>query len=188
MNLRKGFLRLTLILSVLFGILTLIFLNDIFNDSSLLNGSRNIKITIPLPSDWENKTLPQKMNSIDELLIFLPSDGEKSGTLKESWDSLRRAMGRDDYSLLTSKEKQNIKRRLRDQIISDEKRPPKDRERRNYYVSSGPDWRELSFLIFIRFAIGFVSSWLIYAFIRWVVFYFVVGGFKAKSSKGGETG
>ena len=92
------------------------------------------------------------------------------------------------YSDLTSREQENIKRRLRDQIISDEKRLLKDRERRNYYVSSGPDWRELSFLVFIGFIIGFAPVWLIYAFTRWVIIAFIVGGFKGKSPKGGEPG
>ena len=228
MNIKKGFFRLTLILSVLFGILTLIFLKD--NDTV----SRDIEITVPLPSDWENKTLQQKLNSIDELLISLM----RKEYLKEKEESEARAEwfkfkmerglnyatigewkkevekenekrkkaglkplqppapGSQSYRMglvfpryydLTSRKQQNVKRRLRDQIISDEKRLPKDRERRNYYVSSGPDWREISFLIFAKFGIGFVSAWLIYAFIRWVIIAFIVGGFKGKSPKGSET-
>lgn len=91
------------------------------------------------------------------------------------------------YSYLSAKEQQNVKRRLREQIISEEKRLPKDRERRNYYVvSSGPYWRELSFPIFIGFIIGFAPVWLIYAFIRWVIIVFIVGGFKGKSLRGSE--
>jgi len=181
MNTRKGFFRLTLILSVLCGILTLYFSDDIAPGFR----SKDIKITVPLPGDWGDKTLQQKLNSIDELLTR-PSDTEKSGTPEEAQASLRRAMGRFDYSCLTSKEQQNVKRRLRGQIISDEKRLPKDRERRNYYVSSGPDCRELSFLVFIGFIIGFTPVWLIYAFTKWVVIAFIVGGFKGKSPKGGE--
>jgi len=91
-----------------------------------------------------------------------------------------------DYSKLTSNEQQNVKMRLRYEIVSDEKKLPKNRERRNYYVSSGPDWKELSLLLFISFIIGFAPVWLIYAFTRWVIIAFIVGGFKVKSLKGGE--
>ena len=228
MNIRKGFFRLTLILSVFCGISYLYFSGDIFRGRS-----RDIKITVPLPSDWENKTLQQKLNSIDELLISLMrkeylKEKEKSEALAEwfkfemerkpgsmtigEWkkevekenekrkkaglkplqppapgsQSYRMGLVFPRYYDLTSRKQQNVKRRLRDQIISDEKRLLKDRERRNYYVSSGPDWRELSFLVFIGFIIGFAPVWLIYAFTRWVIIAFIVGGFKVKSLKGGE--
>jgi len=224
MNVRKGFFRLTLVLSFLCGILTLYSLpDDIFGTRS-----RDIEITIPLPNDWENKKLQQKLNSIDELLISLMrkeylKEKEKSearaelfkfemershnfmtiGEWKKEFEKeneKRKKTGlkpleRPDpgaipgysyspYSTLTSREQQNVKRRLRDQIISDEKKLPKDRERRNYYVSSGPTWRELSFLVFIGFIIGFTPVWLIYGFTRWVIIAFIVGGFKSKSQKG----
>jgi hypothetical protein len=179
MNIRKGFFRLTLVLSILCGILTLIFWEDIFVGSR----SRDIQIRIRLPNDWENKTLQEKLNSIDEVLILEKKDEKRKepDTLEEAWEALRQKVLSLDYSNLISREQQNVKRRLREQIISDEKKLPKDRERRYYYVSSGPDWRELSFLIFIGFIIGFAPVWLIYAFTRWVIITFIIGGFKIKS-------
>jgi hypothetical protein len=187
MNLGKGFFRLTLVLSFLCGILSLIF----WENYPFL--SRYINITIPLPSDWENKTLQEKLSSIDELLILerMNEKGKELRTPGEGWEvfalsEMRRRLFLDDYSKLTSTEQQNVKTRLREQIISDERKLPKDREGGNYYVSSGPDWKELSLVLFIRFIIGFGILWLIYAFLKWVVFRFIVRGFKAKSVKGGE--
>jgi len=226
MNKRKGFFRLTLILSVVCGISTLYF-SDHFRDPAPRGfRSRDIKITVPLSGDWGNKTLQQKLNSIDELLISLmrkeflrekeesearaewfKSELERGHGFRTRGDILKESLKEEEkrkkaglkplqppdpgwnhlvlphyYSDLTSREQQNVKRRLRDQIISDEKRLPKDGERPNYYVSSGPDWRELSFLVFIGFIIGFAPVWLIYAFIRWVVIAFIIGGFRSKSS------
>jgi hypothetical protein len=185
MNTRRGFFRLTLVLSILCGILTVIFGRDIFSESRI----RYIQIRIPLPNDWENKTFQEKLNIIDEILILEKKDEKRkqSGTPEEAMERLDRSMFLADYSKLTSTEQQNVKRRLREQIISDEKRSPKDREKRDYYyVSFGPDWKELSFLVFIRLIIGSAPVWLIYAFTRWIIFGFIVGGFKAKSLKGGE--
>lgn len=190
MNIRKGFFRITLVLSVLCGILTLIYSDDIFGDAILGFGrrSRDITIMIPLPNDWESKPLKQKLNSIDELLIFKKKDEKRkeSSSVEEALEGFRKAMSLNDYSKLTPREQQNVKRRLREQIIFDDKKTPKDKERRNYYVSSGPDWRELGFLVFFGFTIGFVPVWLIYAFTKWAVLGFIAGGFKGKSLEEGE--
>jgi len=168
MNIRKGFFRLTLVLSILCGILAIYFSEDI---TSGIRSSRNIGIRIPLPSDWRNKTLEEKLNSIDQLLILEKKNEKKkeSPTLEEAL----REWSLADYSTLTSKEQQNVKRRLREQIIPDEKKSPKGEERRNFDMSSGPDWKEKSFLLFINFIIGFAPVWLIYALTRWVIFGFV---------------
>ena len=185
MNIRKGFFRITLVLSILCGILTLYFSENI---TSGIRSSRNIGIRIFLPSDWESKTLQEKLNSIDELLILEKKNEKRkeSVSMEEAWEALGRSLSLADYSKLTSNEQQNVKMRLRYEIVSDEKKLPKNRERRNYYVSSGPDWKELSLLLFISFIIGFAPVWLIYAFTRWVIIAFIVGGFKVKSLKGGE--
>jgi len=181
MNIRKGFFRITLVLSILCGILTLYF-SEHFTPGLR---SKDIKITVSLPSDWGNKTLQDKLNSIDELLIPGKKNEkrEKPWTVEELIDKVR---GELAYSRLTSREQQNVKRRLREQIISDENKLPEDKEKRNYYVSSGPDWKEITFLLFITFIIGFASVWLIYAFTRWIIIAFIVGGFKGKLQKGGD--
>jgi hypothetical protein len=221
MNIRKGFFRLTLVLSFLCGILTLYSLSD----DILGTRSRDIKITIPLPNDWQNRTLQEKLNSIDEVMIGLVDLENKTFAeerkASEEWakfSAKRHYITLEDiekenekrkkaglkplpprllppsiidsphgYSSLTSREQRNVKRRLKEQIISDEKKLPRDRGRKNYYVSSGPDWRELSPPIFVGFTIGFAAIWLIYAFMKWVVIGFIIGGFKGKSRKGGET-
>jgi hypothetical protein len=36
---------------------------------------------------------------------------------------------------------------------------------------------------FYKMAIGFTSIWLIYAFIKWVMVFFVIGGFKSKTTQ-----
>lgn len=69
MNIRKGFFRLTLVLSILCGIFGVVYISD--DIASGLKISRDIKITIPLPNDWGNKTLQEKLNHVDEVLISL---------------------------------------------------------------------------------------------------------------------
>jgi len=81
MNIRKGVFRLTLVLSILCGISTFLFSDNISKYTGHIRLSRDIKITIPLPSDWENKTLQQKMNSE---VGFLIACTERSEILKAS--------------------------------------------------------------------------------------------------------
>jgi len=72
MNKRKGFFRLTLILSFLCGIFALYFPNDVFEDPAFRNG--NVKIT--LPSDWGGKSVQEKLDLVNNLDINL-RDWEK---------------------------------------------------------------------------------------------------------------
>ena len=240
MNKRKGFFRLTLVLSFLFGIMTLYFSEDIFKDPVLGEGVYK-KVKIPLPSGWRDKILQEKLDMIDELdtkmrdwetkriqeekekekkadeqrekadeqrekvqkkrekagptitpappgVRIPPSFGTPDTSVEdaqESLDELRERMSGSvyiDYYKLSPKEKLNVKKQLRMEIISDEKEMPKHRRGRNYYVSLAPDWKKISFTILAQFTIGFALVWLIYAFIRWVIIGFIMGGFKYKST------
>jgi len=251
MNKRKGFFRLTLVLSFLFGIMTLCFSDNIFKVSPFRE-SEHRTVKIRLPSDWGDKTLQEKLYMIDELDTKMRDwetkriqeeeekrkrAAEERKKIAEEWEKagldpliplMRRTIGEPekinkerkkrglpplplldidlvidlqslrlgiadidyidyiDYYKLSSKEKLNVKKQIRIEIISNEKEKLKDRGRRNYYVSLGPDWKKISFLLLTIFTIGFTPVWLIYGFTRWVIIAFIVGGFKGKSPKGGE--
>ena len=172
MNKRKGFFRLTLVLSILIGIATPSCHNWIFEKSEV-NGA--------FPDDWSKRSLQEKINSIDRVLSI-----------------------NNSFLLLPKIEQLNIRRQLKEQIISDakiqeewEKATPVEGRKRivdpldvetskhpidllsgRYFISFKPGWKELTFLAIV----GFASPWLIYLFIRWVIVAFVIGGFKDKTS------
>lgn len=235
MNKRKGFFRLTLVLSFLCGILTLYFPDNIFEHPTFRK-SKHRTVKIPLLSDWGDKTRQEKLDIIDKLDTKL-RDWQKKRIQEEEEERKKAAEEREkiaeewekaglnpwmttvgelikinkerekrglpplplrpfpripgvgivdivyiDYYKLSPKEKLNVKKQLRGKITSGEKEMPKDKGRRNYYVSLSPDWKKISFLILTTFTMGFASVWLIYAFIRWVVIGFIMGGFKYKST------
>jgi len=200
MNKRKGFFRLTLILSFLCGIFALYFPNDVFEDPAFRNG--NVKIT--LPSDWGGKSVQEKLDLINNLDIKLGDWEEKREQERRKQRKFEREM-RKEYGLefghtsgfssevgidelllfyfnLSPREKQNVKEKLKEEIISGEKFIPMDKEKREYWVSLGPDYTKISLLILAAFTIGFALVWIIYAVIRWVVIGFIAGGFKDRST------
>ncbi len=168
MNKRKGFFRLTLVLSILIGIATPPCHNWIFEKSEV-NGA--------FPDDWSKRSLQEKLNSIDRVLSI-----------------------NNSFLLLPKIERLNIRRQLKEQIISDAKiqeewekttlvegkkrivdpldvetsKRPIDSLAGRYFISFKPGWRELTFLAIV----GSASPWLIYLFIRWVIVAFIVGGFR----------
>jgi len=200
MNKRKGFFRFTLVLSLLCGTLTLYFqvskeikneYGDVFRDK---------KINIPLPDDWKNKSVQEKLGALDDDLIFgalvlngAPVENPAFGTapvevdsspeaqenyekdVEAQYESYRKKVAEDFFSDLSPKEKQNLKEKLKEAIAS-------DGERQDYLVSLGPRWTKISLFILKAFIIGFLPVWLIYAFIRWVVMGFIARGFKGKST------
>ena len=177
MNIRKGFFRLTLTLSILIGIIIPFSHKWIFDDKSQVN--------VNLPNDWGKWSLQERLNRIDGLLS---NDAH--------------------FSLLPKIEQLNIRRQLKERIISDVKTPkptveellgprPVEGLKKKLDLSFLPDqpkprfigyffyfnvgWRELSLLAFV----GFASPWLIYLFIKWVIVAFIVGGFKDKTNPTG---
>lgn len=204
MNIRKGFFRLTLVVSFLCGILGIL---TVLNISDVNRGNELRTTHIPLPRDWKNKTLQEKLDMIDKLDTELrdwmkkgfqedKEAGEKAIKEKKplwvpAWE---RAVPHweTNYYELSPREKREVKEQLRGQITSDEKKMPWDRESYSYFVHlrpvspDSPNWIKRSFSILTGFTIGFAPVWLIYAFIRWVVIGFIVGGFGGKSLKGGE--
>jgi len=193
MNLQKGFFRLTLILALLCGTLTLYFpvskeikYGDVFRDK---------KINIPLPNDWKNKAVQEKLDALDDDLFFSnlvlngepvekypfatvpveissPEDLENyKKDVETQLESHKKNLREAFFSDLSPKEKQNLKEKLKEAIAS-------DGERQNYLVSLGPRWTKICLLILKTFTLGFASVWLIYAFIRWIIVAFIVDGFR----------
>ena len=145
MNIRKGFLRLTFIVSILVGIATM-FLNGLFPRHS---------ITVEIPKYLQIKGESKKIDYLE------------SST---------------DFRQLPKIVQLNIKNQFIGAIEEIERIPEirKDDEFRNktleMKITFMPGRRELGLLAFI----GFVSVWLLYAFIRWVVIGFIIDGFRCK--------
>ena len=200
MNKRKGFFRLTLVLSLLCGILALYLPDNVFEDTVFWNRT----VTIALPGDWGDKTVQEKLDLINNLDIKLGDWEEKREQERRKQRKFEREM-RKEYGLefghtsgfssevgidelllfyfnLSPREKQNVKEKLKEEIISGEKFIPMDKEKREYWVSLGPDYTKISLLILAAFTIGFALVWIIYAVIRWVVIGFIAGGFKDRST------
>jgi hypothetical protein len=140
------------------------------------------EVNVDFPDDWKNRSLQERLNSIDGLLL---NDAK--------------------FILLPKIEQLNIRRQLKDRITSDVESPkptveellgprPVEEPKKEADLSFLPDqpklrligyffsfeagWRELSLLAFV----GFASPWLINLFIRWVIIAFIVGGFKDKTN------
>jgi len=156
MNIRKGFFRLTLVLSIIVGMISPLCLDWIFDKR---------EVTIKVPEGWITKTTQEKLNSIDELF--------SSNEIIE-WDDGTKTLG---VLSLPKMEQWNIKRQFKRRIISERPRPEDKRVKFiGYSFSFKAEWIELSFLAFV----GFVSTWFIYLFIRLVIVAFIMGGFKTK--------
>lgn len=157
MNIKRGFFRLSLVLSILIGTMAPFCHEWIFDETSVVDAN--------LPDKWENKSPQEKLSSIDSLLL----DNSK-------------------FFALPKIEQLNIRRQLKESIISDVKSPKQPEKKDDlsflpdqpkvrfigYFFSFKAGWRELSLLAFV----GFASPWLIYLFIRWVIIVFIAGGFK----------
>ena len=153
MNLKKGFFRLTLVLSILVGIMTPFCHEWIFDEKSV------VEVSFPLNFSLQEKLKGSFLNPrVEDYLALCGVDHLRLSKIK----------------LL------NIQRQLRDIIISEAKRPPKEADKwekyRVYRLSFKVGWRELSLLALV----GFASTWVIHLFIRWVVIAFIVRGFKEK--------
>lgn len=152
MNLRKGFFRLTLVLSIIAGIIPPLCHEWFLGKSE--------KIEVALPQSLESKSLNEKLDWIDDFLSHKAA-----------------------FFLLSKAKQINMKRQLKEQIINEEKKKDEWSKYRVYVVSSNGGWVELGFLAIV----GFAFTWLVYFFIRWVIWAFIVEGFKNKAtSKGGN--
>lgn len=202
MNKRKGFFRLTLVVSFLCGILAPYFSDNILK-SDIFRSTGDRTIEIPLPSDWKNKTLQEKLDLIDKLDTKLRDWSEATkksvstdvfGDNEISFKVIGGILFRPaDYYKLSPREKRDVKKQLRERIISDDRKMPKEdydpaglyslketEKGLSYDVYFNPDWIKRSLLTLIVFGIGFALVWLIYGFIRWVVIGFIIKGFKYK--------
>lgn len=168
MNIRKGFFRLTLVLSILIGIITPLCHEWIFDEKSVFN--------ILFPDDWGNRSLQEKLKGtgliVDTEYLLLPNF--KRLNIERQ---LKERIISDEKSRPTKS--QEKKGDIFDRIAPNGWGFLPDK---GYSFSFKPGWGELSLLAFI----GFASPWFIYLFIRWVIVGFIVGGFKGKSPKGGE--
>jgi len=191
MNKRKGFFRVTLVLSILIGIITPFWFERIVGQ---------IVIHVKFPDDWADMSSQQKQNHIDSLL----SNNIRFSLLSETSQLKIREDLRKEYSTKVEMLLQDFRKKYPeyddlDDLTLAEKLANKfpeysdlarkvgilnEAKRRKLLtpnpldVFMQPGWKESSLLGFL----GFASIWLIYLFIRWVIIAFVIGGFKDKTS------
>jgi len=144
MNIQRGVFRLTIILSILIGILFMIY-NKYLLTPAVVN--------VDLPQNWHTKSQQNKLDNVDDLLKTNP------------------------ISLNLSKiQRLNIRSQLRN-ILKTQITDEWDKYLVSYQIEFRVGWKELIFLGLT----GFISVWIIYAFIRIIIFHFIVGGFKSNS-------
>lgn len=165
MNIRKGFFRLTLVLSIFIGIIAPFSHEWVFDEKSVVN--------IYFPDDWWNRSRQEKLKGtglvFDTEFLLLPKFKQLNIARQLKMKII------SDEKLRPNKPQEKIVDPLEKKIID-----PFDLRflpDKGYSFSFKAGWRELSLLAFI----GFASPWLIYLFIRWAIVGFIVGGFKDKS-------
>ena len=183
MNIQKGLLRLTLVISIFVGIMTA-FLNELFFPRH--------SVTIEIPKHWQMELTEERRQELDGIVERMLRKNEsdqniqavvddfksKYGTLpskeKGSLKTIDYLLNNSEFKRLSKIEQSNIKRQFMESIpeIENVKEFGKHLLRIDYTFK--PGWRELSLLAFA----GFTSPWLIYLFIRWVIIAFVIGGFR----------
>ena len=163
MNLRKGCFRLTLVLSILVGIILPFSMRERYPytiyEVRREKGEGVEKLTVTF--EWYGEDKPDLFNFNQ---MFHEAEKFKSTNTGEKVD-LREKQKKgsiiiDPLGLLTDKEKLPTYTILKKTV-----NPIK--------------WNKF----FYKMAIGFTSIWLIYAFIRWVMVFFVIGGFKSKTTQ-----
>ena len=178
MNKRKGFFRLTLVLSILCGALTLCFL-------VIGNGKTFEEKWISIPSlNGQTEEFLKKMDWSDdafEAAVWKAfRDLEKEGDVIDKPELEKRE---DVFHNLSLKEKQKAKEIFKKDISGENRKLfIFDPYIGCYCTPFGRDWTKISRLILVGFFTGFASIWLIYAVIKWVVIGFIVGGFKDRST------
>lgn len=158
MNIRKGFFRFTLVLSILIGIIIPLCNEWIFDKR---------EVFVELPKGLENRPIQEQLNGIDKLFLHPPP-----------FTVLNEREGNISVFRLPKIEQWNIKRQFKRKIISEaSEKISKEWLTIADTFSFKVGWRELSLLAFV----GFASTWLVYLFIRWVIIAFIIGAFKSKS-------
>ncbi len=201
MNTRKGLLRLTLVLSIIMGIVIPASLleNHKYRRYEVKRELKNVAETVNF--EWYEKSLP----TFDDLwVIFQGVSKETSGNkIQKFRNCFHEYDDLDDYELLNrlakkystwkdvlirwerKGENESRQMSIMRQFVPIKPIPIKPEEiiwddEATYSIlkiENGIKWNTLLFMG----GIGFVSVWAIYAFISWVIISFIVRGFKAKS-------
>jgi|WetSurSiteA1Bulk_404760.scaffolds.fasta_scaffold56353_2 hypothetical protein len=182
MNKRKGFFRLTLVLSLVCGGLGVYFW--VIENSKTFEKK---KIGIPI-SAVTSLALNEKLNWTDdafnsavrEAFRGLIESEKKKGAAFWGFDKI----GEDEFFNLSPREKQKIKENVKKEINYEKETGWRLWESGEDYfqIPFGYDWTKITLLILIGFTSGFAPVWLIYAFIKWVVIGFIAGGFKDRNT------
>jgi hypothetical protein len=177
MNVRKGYFRLTLVLSVLVGViasLTMEWRHRIYEVKEEIFYTK--ELSAPPPLFMSEKDGYSYQDIIDRLRQEEEPKPIFTRTMKIEWKEMSRVPTDSDYKKIFWKEEF-----LPKELIED-----KSQSRTTRYTVLGVEyiirWKEP----FFRLLLGFSSVWAIYAFIRLVVVAFIIGGFKSKSEKGGD--
>lgn len=195
MNVRKGFFRLSVVLSVLVGVIAIlttgyrykiyevkeeiyyvkpaeapmpIFTSD-KDEADFLAGIYGFDLRGALKKGYSNREI------IDHLKQEAKPKPIFTRTMKFEWEEMSRTPTDSDYEKHFPIEKEEkewvLKERIKDEGF----------HRNARYIVLGVEdairWKKL----ILRWVLGFSLVWVLYAFIRWVVITFVLGGFKHKT-------
>lgn len=154
MNLRKGFFRLTFVLSISIGIILAFLMMERepytrYKVKRAGEGGKELTITLL----WYGSKDPDSFDFFD---AFTEAEATNKRVI-------------EDLSWLPNPSKKNP---YMDIIINDDKFNITEK------TANPIKWNRF-FLILGK---GFISIWIVYAFIRWVVIAFIIGGFRHKAN------
>jgi hypothetical protein len=175
MNIKKGLFRLTLVLSIAIGIISAFVMieRESYTRYKVKRTGGGLKeLTVTFHADVETQ-----FDNADFAEIFHEVEELKSKNTGEIID-LEEKQGRiNDWKEVPIEEWE--KATPIDKI---------DREKLPTYTILKKTvkpikWNNFFYKMAIGFTSGFTSIWVIYAFIRWVIVFFVIGGFKSKATQ-----
>jgi hypothetical protein len=171
MNLRKGCFRLTLILSILIGIISSLFMME--------------------RESYTRYKVKRTGGGVKELTVTFLADAETqfdNADFAEIFHKVEELKSKNTGGIIDLEEKQGRINDWQEVPVEEwEKATPIDKVDRGKLPTytilkktvSPIKWNNF----FYKMAIGFTSIWVIYAFIRWVIVFFVIGGFKSKTTQ-----
>ncbi len=112
------------------------------------------------------------------ITIEIPKFGSLPSKEKGESKTIDYLIDNPEFKKLSKTEQSNLKRQFMESIPEIETLSEFGENLLRIEYTFKPSWRELGPLAFF----AFVSPWLIYLFVRWVIVAFIIGGFRHKAN------